>query len=69
MQARMLLASGEFECSEEICIITAMLQVQNIFLEPMNKKQDAMRRKCVPNAFLWRKPRGDWGVRLTGHKI
>jgi HrpA-like RNA helicase len=54
MQARMLLASGEYGCSEEICIITAMLQVQNIFMEPMNKKQDAMRRKYV------------WGDRADG---
>lgn len=47
MQARMLLASGEFGCSEEICIIAAMLQVQTIFLEPTNRKRDAMRRKYV----------------------
>lgn len=45
MQARMLLASGELGCSEEICIITSMLQVETIFLEPHNRKKEAFKRR------------------------
>lgn len=45
MFGRMLLASGEMGCSEEICIITAMLQVETIFFEPSNRKKEAFKRK------------------------
>lgn len=41
MIAKMLLSSGEFECSEEILSIAAMLQIQNIFLSPSKQKAAA----------------------------
>jgi HrpA-like RNA helicase len=45
MLSRMLLASGEMQCSEEITAIVAMLQVQHVFVQPTNKKAEAARRR------------------------
>ncbi|KNC83419.1 ATP-dependent RNA helicase DHX35, variant [Sphaeroforma arctica JP610] len=39
--AKILLMSGEMGCSEEILTIVAMLQVQNIFVSPTNKRREA----------------------------
>ncbi|XP_071488369.1 probable ATP-dependent RNA helicase DHX35 [Diadema antillarum] len=45
MLAKMLLVSGDYNCSEEILTIAAMLQVQNVFLSPSNQKNAAERAK------------------------
>lgn len=45
MFAKLLLNSGEFGCIEEALTISAMLQVQNIFLSPPGKKAQAQRAK------------------------
>ncbi|XP_070574993.1 probable ATP-dependent RNA helicase DHX35 [Ptychodera flava] len=45
MFAKMVLISGEYGCSEEILTITAMLQVQNIFLSPSKQKAAAEKAK------------------------
>ncbi|XP_046552871.1 probable ATP-dependent RNA helicase DHX35 [Haliotis rubra] len=38
MFAKMLLVSGEFECSEEALTVAAMTQIQNVFVTPSGKK-------------------------------
>eukprot|EP00731_Ephydatia_muelleri_P027081 Em0018g1181a len=43
MFARMLLHSDQFGCSEEMLSITAMLQVQNIFVQPVRQRAAAVR--------------------------
>ena len=43
--AKMLLCSGDFECSHEIVTIAAMLQVQHVFVCPQNKKHASNRAK------------------------
>lgn len=45
MQAKMLLASAEHGCTSEAATISAMLQVQSIFLEPPDKRLAARRQK------------------------
>eukprot|EP00047_Mylnosiga_fluctuans_P021813 m.109397 g.109397 ORF g.109397 m.109397 type:complete len:706 (+) comp9039_c1_seq1:13-2130(+) len=45
MHAKMLLASAEMGCSAEILSITAMLQVQNVFLTPPNRQRLAQRAR------------------------
>merc|ERR1712048_198042 len=40
-----LLKSVEFGCSKEICTIAAMLQVENVFVQPHNKKRAMERAK------------------------
>lgn len=45
MHARMLLAAGEMGCGQEILSITAMLQVQNVFVSPTNRHKQAQRAK------------------------
>ncbi|XP_065827461.1 probable ATP-dependent RNA helicase DHX35 [Oscarella lobularis] len=45
MFAKMLLVSGDFGCSEEILTIAAMLQIDNVFLTPFDKKKAADRAK------------------------
>ena len=45
MQARMLLSSGAFGCSQEILSIAAMLQVQHVFVSVSNKKKSAERHR------------------------
>lgn len=45
MFSKMLLASGEFQCSEEAVIIAAMTQIQNVFITPMGEKSAANRAK------------------------
>jgi ATP-dependent RNA helicase DDX35 len=39
--AKMLLGSGDFGCSQEIAVIVAMLQVENVYLEPPNQRGKA----------------------------
>ena len=39
MFAKMLLISGEFECSEEALTVAAMMQIQNVFVSPSNEKK------------------------------
>ncbi len=39
--AKMLLGSGNFECSQEIAVIVAMLQVDNVYLEPPQNRNKA----------------------------
>jgi len=39
--SRMLLGSEEFGCSQEMCVIVAMLQVENIFLKPQGQAAKA----------------------------
>ena len=39
MLSKMLLSSEQFECSNEIVTIAAMLQVENVFVQPSNKKK------------------------------
>merc|ERR1719378_576272 len=41
----MLLVSGDFECSEEALQIVAMLQLENVFVNPHNKKKAAVHGK------------------------
>ncbi|KAK2109989.1 ATPdependent RNA helicase [Saguinus oedipus] len=43
MFAKMLLESGNFGCSQEILSIAAMMQIQNIFVVPLNQKSQAIR--------------------------
>lgn len=43
MFAKMLLASGEFGCSEEAVTIAAMSQIQNVFVSPTGQKHTADR--------------------------
>ena len=45
MYAKMLLSSEEFGCSEEILTITAMMQIQNVFLCPSKQKVAAGKSK------------------------
>eukprot|EP00049_Salpingoeca_infusionum_P027460 m.32573 g.32573 ORF g.32573 m.32573 type:complete len:729 (+) comp9527_c1_seq2:195-2381(+) len=45
MQAKMLLTSGSFGCTEEIMTIVAMLQVQHVFVTPPNKKKESAIKK------------------------
>ena len=45
MLSKMLLSSGEFQCSEEACTLAAMLQVENVFFSVSNKKKEAARAK------------------------
>ena len=39
--SKMLLSSGQFECSQEIAVIVSMLQVENIFLKPPGQASKA----------------------------
>ncbi|XP_035230682.1 probable ATP-dependent RNA helicase DHX35 [Stegodyphus dumicola] len=45
MFSKMLLISGEFECTDEVLTIAAMLQVQNVFMVAPGKKLEAKRAK------------------------
>ncbi|XP_076311374.1 putative ATP-dependent RNA helicase DHX35 isoform X6 [Tachypleus tridentatus] len=45
MFAKMLLVSGDFECSEEAVIIVAMLHVENIFISPPGQGLQARKAK------------------------
>ncbi|KAK6185965.1 hypothetical protein SNE40_008091 [Patella caerulea] len=47
MFAKMLLVSGDYECSEEALTVTAMTQIQNVFVTPSSQKikADKARRK------------------------
>ncbi|XP_049267062.1 probable ATP-dependent RNA helicase DHX35 isoform X3 [Rhipicephalus sanguineus] len=45
MQAKMLLVSGEFGCSEEALTIVSMLQIESIFLFPSNRRVEARKAK------------------------
>jgi ATP-dependent RNA helicase DDX35 len=47
MFAKMLLTSGDFGCSEEIVTIAAILQLDNIFLRPPNKKRESDRARMA----------------------
>nr|CAG4643743.1 EOG090X01NK [Lepidurus arcticus] len=47
--ARLLCISGEFECSQEIAAIVAMLQIQNIFVYP--RGAEAIRARMVRRRF------------------
>ncbi|XP_062501947.1 probable ATP-dependent RNA helicase DHX35 isoform X2 [Corticium candelabrum] len=47
MFAKMLLTSGEFGCSDEAVTIAAMLQLDNIFLRPPNKKRESVRQHNI----------------------
>ncbi|KAI8366665.1 P-loop containing nucleoside triphosphate hydrolase protein [Radiomyces spectabilis] len=42
MLGKILLASGEFKCSEEIVTIAAMLSVQNVFIHPPRASKDVV---------------------------
>ena len=44
--SKMLLSSGEFECSEEIATITAMLQIENIFQQPSSGQRSIQARNA-----------------------
>lgn len=48
--SKMLLSSGDFECSEEILSITAMLQIENIFQQP-STGQRAIQARNAKHAF------------------
>ncbi|XP_059483875.1 probable ATP-dependent RNA helicase DHX35 [Neocloeon triangulifer] len=50
LQAKCLVSSGEYGCSEEILSIMAMLQVQNVFLKPASG-QGNMRCKVARRQF------------------
>ena len=39
--AKILLGSAGFGCSQEIAVIVAMLQVENVYLEPPNQRNKA----------------------------
>ena len=56
MMAKMLLNSGKMECSHEVVTIAAMLQVQNVFVTPHNKKRASQRARlhfsCVEGDHL-----------------
>ncbi|XP_075733811.1 putative ATP-dependent RNA helicase DHX35 isoform X3 [Rhipicephalus microplus] len=45
MQAKMLLVSGEYGCSEEALTIVSMLQIESIFLFPSHRKVEARKAK------------------------
>ncbi|XP_078336067.1 putative ATP-dependent RNA helicase DHX35 isoform X2 [Crassostrea virginica] len=45
MFSKILLTSGEFQCSEEAVIIAAMTQIQNVFITPIGEKSAANRAK------------------------
>lgn len=45
MFAKMLLSSEEFSCTEEILTISAMMQIQNVFLTPTKQKISANKAK------------------------
>ncbi|XP_064474094.1 probable ATP-dependent RNA helicase DHX35 isoform X2 [Ornithodoros turicata] len=45
MQAKMLLSSGDFGCSEEALTIVSMLQIESIFLSPSNRRVEARKAK------------------------
>ena len=74
MHARMLLASAEMGCSQEILSITALLQVQNVFITPPNRHRLAQRARLkfsvlegdhltllnVYNAFLKNDRKPQW---------
>ncbi|XP_041375611.1 probable ATP-dependent RNA helicase DHX35 isoform X2 [Gigantopelta aegis] len=45
MFAKMLLVSGEFECSEEALTIAAMTQIQNVFVTPSRQKNKSNRER------------------------
>ena len=55
--AKMVIASVELGCSEEILSIVAMLSVQNVFYRPKEKaaQADAKKAKCESSAcaFPW----------------
>lgn len=44
--SKMLIASVELECSDEILTIVAMLSVQNVFYRPKEKQQQADAKKA-----------------------
>jgi len=48
--ARMLLKSGEFQCSQEIATIVAMTQVQNVFYYP-TRGQEAQKARIARRRF------------------
>ncbi|KAG8200740.1 hypothetical protein JTE90_022345 [Oedothorax gibbosus] len=45
MFSKLLLVSGEFSCTEEVLTISAMLQVQNVFLASSGRKLELKRAK------------------------
>ncbi len=45
MYAKMLLASEEFNCSEEMATIAAMMQIQNVFITPPKQKIESNKAK------------------------
>ncbi|XP_013417202.1 probable ATP-dependent RNA helicase DHX35 [Lingula anatina] len=45
LYAKMLLISGEMDCSEEAVIIAAMMQIQNVFITPPKQKIQATNAK------------------------
>lgn len=45
MQSKLLLTAGDFGCSLEIATIVAMLQVQNVFVAPPNRKRESQRAR------------------------
>lgn len=74
MQAKMLLASGDFGCSEEALTIVSMLQIESIFLSPSNRRAEARKAKYkfsvlegdlltllnVYNTFVQKKKEKQW---------
>lgn len=44
--SKMLLSSGDFECSEEILTITAMTQIENIFQQPSTGQRSIQARNA-----------------------
>ena len=45
--AKMLIASPEFTCSNEILTIVAMLSVPNVWLRPNNQRKEADAAKAL----------------------
>ena len=45
MFAKTLLVSDDFDCSEEIVTIVAMMQIQNVFVTPSQQKNESRRAK------------------------
>ncbi|KAL5021560.1 hypothetical protein ScPMuIL_000715, partial [Solemya velum] len=45
MFAKMLLVSGDFQCSEEAVIVSAMTQIQNVFISPSGQRSGADRAR------------------------
>ncbi|PVD35122.1 hypothetical protein C0Q70_06403 [Pomacea canaliculata] len=43
--AKMLLVSGDYECSEEVLTVAAMTQIQNVFVTPSGKRNTADKEK------------------------